>query len=110
LCTAIWHVSMRVCAGFWKGIGRGSPGVVFISTSKHCSRVSPGHLHCFTQRQHVPFAVRVTILLYTNSTFETGEQPAKSDIQETDVFSLNPWNFVHALLKTGTVGFWGEQV
>ena len=53
----------------------------------------------------MPFAVLVTILVYTNSTFETGEQPAKSDIEETDVFSLSPLNFVHALLKTGTVGF-----
>jgi hypothetical protein len=52
--------------------------------------MSVSHLHCLTQRQHVPLAVRVTIHPYTNSRLETGVQPAKSDIDETDVFSDNP--------------------
>ena len=73
-----------------RDIGRGSRGVLFISKSKHCSSVSPDHLHCFTQRKQVPFVLRVTILAYTNSRFETGVHPAKSDIDETDVLSRNP--------------------
>jgi hypothetical protein len=30
------------------------------------------------------------LLAYTNSRLETGVQPAKSDMDETDVYSLNP--------------------
>jgi hypothetical protein len=57
------------------------------------NRTVPGHLHCFTKRYVGSRFVALpdTILASTNSSLETGGvKPAKSDIDETDVFGLNP--------------------
>ncbi len=104
----IYLRGVTVCSRFWGGIGRGNPGVFFISTSIRCSSVSRGHLHCFTTRQHVPVTLPATILASTISRLETGVQHVKSDIHDTDVFGLNPWNFMQTLVKTARVRIWAQ--
>ena len=44
----------------------------------------------FTHKTNVPCVLHVTILVHTNSRLETGVQPAKSHMEETDVFSQYP--------------------